>query len=225
VWLFLHVLHPPDLRAASSPAIKMSRIKHLTIGTTKNLKPVGRWRFALTQQHPHLWGLRYCVYIIIFIYDSLCTLSHWQPFCQKDTLCYLSSYFNYQFWATEWGLTLCTVCKCCNIWRVNPVCKHFKLPDSASDLFGHTVFNHWSSGGWRYHLGLTLYCTYIWYVNTVIFEGLTLYVNTLINLILTVIFFGLTVFKGIVLWDIDGLFMILSYCLDVGTFPLDILFF
>jgi hypothetical protein len=31
-------------------------------------------------------------------------------------------------------------------------------------------------------------------------------------------------FKGIVSWDIDGLFMILSYSLDVGPLPLGILF-
>jgi hypothetical protein len=31
--------------------------------------------------------------------------------------------------------------------------------------------------------------------------------------------------KGIVSWDIDGLFMILSYSLDVGHLPLGILFF
>jgi hypothetical protein len=34
-----------------------------------------------------------------------------------------------------------------------------------------------------------------------------------------------TVLKGIVSWDIDGLFMILSYSFDVGPLPLGLLFF
>jgi hypothetical protein len=36
---------------------------------------------------------------------------------------------------------------------------------------------------------------------------------------------SVTYFKGIVSWDIDGLFIILSYSLDVGHLPLGILFF